>query len=885
MTPAREREVLEELAQHLDERYDELLASGSSPDAARRLAMEELDAPEALARAMGPLRQANLPPPLIPGEPRRFVFRDLWQDLRYAARVLRKQPGFAAAAILTLALGIGANGAMFALVDATLLRPLPFPQPERLVKVWERNSTSPRGRVSPLNLLDWNARNRSFEVIGAYVPNIGGMVMTGADGTAQTVSRQWVTSGIFDALGVTPVVGRTFLPSDDAQRSDVVVFGEAFWRARFNGDPGIVGQTVRLDGDPFTVVGVVPQQAEVIGRSSMWALTAIQGAPPGARRSYAFHAIGRLKPGVTLDAAASDMSGVAAALAREYPATNQNRGVTLESLHTAVVGTELRQTAILFLGVVGFVLLVCCGNVANLLLTRATVRRRELAIRSALGADRLRVIRQLLTESVLLAAIGGIAGLAIGAAILQAAPALIPADLLPAGVALTFDGRVIAFCALAALIVGCLFGMAPAWHASRLSAAQSMAADGRTMTGRGGRMRSALVVAEVSTAVILLFAAGLLLRTLLNLEQVDRGYRADSVLTMIIDPLSSRYPTPAANLQFYRAVEGEVASTPGVRSVGWASTLPMGPSYEGTTFFDVVGNPMPLEGDRPTADYQIVSPGYFSTVDLPVVAGRAFSEHDRADTLPVCIVNEAFVRAQLQGRSPIGVRVAIRESAAADAPSTVREVVGVAKQVKGSPDEREELLQIYVPLAQDTVGDMFMVVTPVAGRAAALAPSVRAAIGRVDTEQLVSVRDVMTLEEVARDATSRYRFRAVLVAAFAALALLLAMIGVFGILAYTVQQRLREFGVRRALGATAGDVWRLVAGSAFRLVGVGVAIGLLVSAVASGVLATMLFGVEPLDPLTFASVLMLLGMTAALSVAAPAWRATRVDPVVALRNE
>jgi putative ABC transport system permease protein len=473
----------------------------------------------------------------------------------------------------------------------------------------------------------------------------------------------------------------------------------------------------------------------------------------------------------------------------------------------------------------------------------------------------------------------------MGAAILQAAPALIPADLLPAGVALTFDGRVIGFCTVAALVVGCVFGFAPAWQASRFSAAQSMAADGRTMTGRGGRMRSLLVVAEISTAVILLFAAGLLLRTLLNLEHVDRGYRADSVLSMIIDPLGSRYPTPAANLQFYKAVEAEVASTPGVRSVGWASTLPMGPSYEGTTFFDVVGSPIVRDSQRPTADYQIVSPGYFPTVDLPVVDGRAFSEHDRADTVPVCIVNEAFVRTQLQGRSPIGARVAIRASAAPDAPSTVREVVGVAKQVKGSPDEREALLQIYVPLAQDTVGDMFMVVTPVQGSAAALAPSVRAAIGRVDTEQLVSVRDVMTLEDVARDATSRYRFRAVLVAAFAGLALLLAMIGVFGILAYTVQQRLREFGVRRALGATGGDVWRLVAGSAFRLVGVGVAIGLLVSAVASGVLATMLFGVEPLDPLTFGSVLVLLAMTAAVSVAAPAWRATRVDPVVALRND
>ena len=886
VSPEREREIIEELSLHLDQRYEELLAAGATEAEARRVAIEELQEPEVLANWMRPLRQANSPAPLVAGAPRRFLLGDLWQDLRYAARMLRKAPGFSAAAILTLALGIGANSAIFALVDATLLRPLPFPHPHRLVMVYERSESSSRSPVSPLNLADWNSRSRSFDVIAGYVPNVGGMVMSGADGTAQTVPRQWVTAGIFDALGIKAVVGRTFVEADDIQRANVVVLGEAFWRSRFNGDQGIVGRDIRLDGEPFTVVGVVPKEAELLGRSSMWAVRPIQGLPPAVRGFYGLRAIGRMKPGVTLQAARSDLEAVASALAQEFPKTNHGRSTALERLDVAVVGTELRQSAILFLGVVGFVLLICCGNVANLLLTRATVRRRELAVRSALGADRRRVIRQLLTESLLISVIGTGLGMALGAMILAAAPALIPTDLMPSGVTLTFDSRVVIFCAATAVFVGCLFGLAPAWQATAFSSAQVIAADdGRTTTGGGSRLRALLVVAEVATAVVLLFGGGLLLRTLLELENVDRGYQADSVLTMIVDPLGSSYPTPQSMLQFYESVEREVAGSPGVRSVAWASTLPMGPSYEGNTFFEIAGADPVEESQRPVADYQIVSPGYFSTVELPLVAGRGFDSRDSLEGVPVCLVNEAFVRRHLQGRDPIGVRLTLRPADSPQADAVVRDIVGVVRQVKSRPDETEELLQIYIPLAQDTIGDIYMVVTPVSGPADALASTVRAAIGRVDTEQLVSVRDIMTLEDVARDATSRHRFRAVLVMAFAGLALLLAMIGLFGVLSYTVQQRIREFGVRRALGATPGDVLRLVAGSAARVIGLGAVVGLALAALSSQLIVSMLFGVQPLDPVTFASVVFVLVITAALSIAAPAWRAIRVDPVVALRTE
>ena len=816
----------------------------------------------------------------------RFVrtIGEVRNDVTFALRQMRHAPGFAGIAVLTLALGIGANAAIFALVDATLLRPLPFPQPDRLVMLWERSDTSPRGPVSPLNLLDWKERNRSFEAIGGFVPNVGGMVMAGADGTAETVPRQWVFGGFFDVLRVRPVAGRTFLPEDEAQRANVVVLEEGFWRQRFGGDPSVVGRAIRLDGTMFTVVGVVPADAQILGRTSMWALRAF-GRNPALRSVFGPHAIGRLKPGVALDAARADMAAVADGLAREFPKTNTGRSVVLEPLQAALVSRELRLTSMLFLGVVGFVLLICCANVANLLLARATVRSRELAIRTALGAGRSRVVRQLLTESLVLAAIGGALGIGVGALILEVAPSVVPEGLLPGSVSVRLDWRVLAFCAAAAVLVGLLFGVAPAFQASGVPAARAIASEGRSVTSRGGALRGLLVAGEVATAVLLLFGAGLLLRTLMAVETVDRGYRANHVLTMIVDPIGSRYPTPEALTQFYKQVEDEISALPAVRGVAWASTLPMGPSYAGTAFFDVAGAPPIDESLRPVADYQIVSPTYFDTLDLPIVSGRSFTDRDTAGTAPVCIVNEAFVRGHLQGRSPVGMRIGIRSTGAPQESPRFREIVGVARQVKGRPDERQDLLQIYVPMAQDLMDDTFLLVRPASGRAQGFAAAVRGAIARVDKEQLVSIRSVMTLEDIARGATSRHRFRAVLVMTFAALALALAMVGVFGVLAYSVQQRVREFGVRRALGASTADVLRLVVRSAAGVIGAGVLMGLGLAAVLGRLLSSVLFGVQPLDPATFAAVTLVLAVTVLVSIAAPAWRAVRIDPAVALRGE
>ncbi len=876
-----DQEVDEELAFHLEMRTRELVERGMDPQEARATAV----------RRMGDLARVKQTMVNVGRTRDRELSMALWleelrDDVMFAVRQLRNAPVFAVVAITTLALGIGANSAIFAMVDASLLRPLPYAEADRLVTVWETSATNNRSFVSPLNMIDLQSRSRTFDAIAGVTPEVASMVMAGRDGNAETVSRQWVTAGIFDVLGVKPIVGRTFLPEEDQKRATVVMLSEGFWETRFNRDPALVGTQIKLDGGLWTVVGIMPKEFEILGRTSVWAMRPIMNLPPRARAAYALQAVGRMKAGVGIDAAESDLAAVASGLAGEFPQTNAGRSVRLEPMHTTMIGGDLRTTSLLFLGVVGFVLLICCANVANLLLARATARSRELAVRSALGAGRRRIIRQLLTESVVLSLIGGGLGLGVGAAILQVAPALIPEGLLPATVTLAFDARVVAFCISAALLIGVIFGIAPAWQATSISASEAMGADSRTTAGGGGRLRSLLVTGEVATAVLLLFGAGLLLRTLIAVESFDRGYRAESVLTMVVDPLGSSYPTPETLQQFFDQVEAEVRAVPGVADVAWTSGLPLGDSVFGEYPFvyEVVGDPPVDEAQLPTTNYQLVSPTYFSALDLPIVAGRGFDSRDSAAAPRVAIVNEAFARS-LGGRSPIGMRVKFRPTDARADQAPTAEIVGVARQVKARPDEAQDFVQMYVPMVQDPSDDMILMVRSKTSGAENLTPAVRSAISRIDREQLVSVAGVVTLEDVAWAATGRHRFRALMVTAFAALAVLLAMVGVFGILAYSVQLRVRDFGVRRALGASTGDVLRLVVGSATRVIAIGAAIGLLLSAMLGQFLTSVLFGVQPIDLLTFAAVTIVLGLTTAIAIAGPAWRASRIAPATALRSQ
>ena len=882
-----DREVDDEIAFHVEMRTRELVDKGVDPRIAREMVLARIGDATRLKRTcvdLGRKRDREM----------RLTqwLEELRDDVRFAVRQLKSAPGFTFVAVVTLALGIGANGAIFALADATLLRPLPLPEPDRLAIVWERSDTVQRGPVSPLNMLDWNDQTRTFEKMAGFVPGVGSMVMAGQNGTTESVPRQWVTSGVFDVLGVTPIAGRTFLASDDTEQISALVLSEGFWRNRFAADPSLFGRQIRLDGTLYTVVGVVPQATQMIGSASVWALIQLRrdivGTPggPSAERLRGlrmFRVVGRMKPGVSLASAGDDLTTIAAALERDFPSTNKGRGVLLEPLRDVLIGGDLRLTSLLFLGVVGFVLLICCANVANLLLARAAGRARELAIRSALGAGRRRIVRQLLTESLVLAVLGGTLGVGVGAAILRVTPSMIPAGLLPTAVVPTFDIRVGVFCAVVAIALGVIFGLAPAWHARGLaSSAQAIAGATRTTTAHGGRIRALFVVGEVAAAVLLLVGAGLLLRTLLAVDNVPRGYGADSALTVFVDPLGGRYPTKESLMQFFSSIERAVSSDANVRSIAWASTLPLGESTFGATSFEIVGDTPVEEHRRPTTDYQIVSPTYFSTLDLPVVDGRAFTDADAADSTLVCIVNEAFVRRHLQGRSVIGQRIAVR------APSgqiQVRQIVGIARQVKGRPDETEDFVQLYVPLAQDPFDDIFLLVRPKAGPASALASSVRGAIARIDKEQLVTVGPLITLDDVASEATARQRFRAWLVMTFAGLALMLAMVGVFGIIAYSVQQRIREFGVRIALGASTGTVLGLVLRGAARMVGIGAAIGLVAAALLAQSISAFLFGVQPLDPVTFVSVAGVLLLTATAAALVPALRAARVNPVQAFRSE
>ena len=884
LKPGREAEIVEELAAHLEQRYAELRNQGLDEAAAVALVREELLADEGLAERMRPLRQASSAPTVAVGAPRGDLLADFWQDLRLAARMLRKQSALTLMVVLTLAIGVGANGTLFALVDRVLLRDLPLPQPDRLVTIWERTETTPQSLVSPLNMLDWAQRSRSFDAIGGHLTGVFAMVLTTPNG-AEAVMRQWVTAGIFDALGVKPVVGRAFLAADDAERIPSVVLSESYWRARFAADPSIVGQSLRLDGDLYTVVGVVPDQAGILGRANLWGLNFIQGAPERARGQYAFQTVARLKPGVSLEAAQAELAGIAADLAREYPTTNEGRGVALEPLRDVVLGVELKRTSVLFLGVVGFVLLICFANIANLLLTRNSARGNELAIRSVLGADRRRLKRQFATENLLLAGLGGAAGLALAGALLAAAPAAIPQDLLPSGVVIDFDWRVAVFCVVATLLVALLFTLASSAQVTQLTALRKGTLSGRRMTDRTSRTREALVVGQVATAVVLLYGAGLLMRTLIEVDSVDPGYRAESVLSLFVDPLSSSYPTPEALLQFYADIEEELKANPNVATAAWASALPLGPSMAGRLFYDVSGEAAVVPSERPTAEMQIVSKEYFSALDLPILSGRAFDDRDRPGAMPVCIVNQAFVERRLGGGEAVGRTVQTWQSEDSTVEPRTCEVVGVATNAKRRADESEAPSQIYYPFARIPNDDVYLIVRPVSGDAGALASFVRAAIARVDRESLVSVTDIATLESVAHQATARYRFRAVLIAAFAGLALLLAALGVFGVLAYTVQRRWREYGVRMALGARPEAVVRLIVHGAARLLIPGVLVGVLLALVAGQLLGAMLFGVRPFDAATFTLVLVALAVTAALSIAGPALRATRIDPVGALRGE
>ncbi len=800
------------------------------------------------------------------------------QDLRFAIRTLRRTPGFAAVVIAVLAIGIGANSAVFSLVDGVLLRPLPFANPGELTMLWEQPPGFAHSNVSPLNFADWSDQNKVFRSLAA-VSGDSANLRTAAG--PERIAAQSVSASFFDVLGIQPVAGRTFIGEDARPGTKVVVLGENLWRSHFGGDPALVGRPLELNGQPFTVVGIVPAQFQFLFKSDLWTVF-VPGRGPEFRRMHYLRVIGRLKPGATLSQANADMAVVAAGIARISPETNKGYGVTIEPLRDGLIGGDVRVTSEVLAAVVGLVLLMACANIANLLLARGIDRAREFAVRSSLGGSHAQILRQLLTESVLLAVLGGIAGVTLAWIGLQAAPQFQPEGVLPIELHIALNARVAGFATLLTLITSILFGFAPAWRASRVSLTDALRSGGRTVAAGMGGLRSFLATGEIAIAVLLVTGAGLLLRTALSLGSTDPGYNAKNVLTMYVILPLTRYPTPEKALIFYQAAEREIERLPGVKSVAMGASLPLDGFDIGQSFTVVGDAPLP-ETDEASAHYQIVGARYFDTLGIPLLRGRAFTEHDSAQAKPVCIVNEELARKYFHGREPLGAAIRVSAMTPGGPQPVVREIVGVIRQVKvDGLGEKRKASEIYVPITQNPWYSASVAVQT-AGDPLGLTSAVKAAIARADPDQPVT--RVRTMDEVAADSIAEPRFRAQLVGAFAVIAVVLASVGIFGVLAFSVGRRTREFGIRMALGpaGTTSSGW--CCKGALRMVAAGVAGGLLGALLLTHTLVSLLYGVQPLDPVTFLTTPLLLSVVGLAACLAPALRAASVDPGVALHHD
>jgi putative ABC transport system permease protein len=803
------------------------------------------------------------------------------QDLRYAVRMLRQTPVFTAVAVLTLALGIGANSAIFSIVDTVLLRPLPYQDPERLVVVWEKPPGGRRNSVSAANFLDWRDQNKVFEHLVAI--GFGSFNLSGGEQPEQ-VSGMRVSAAYFQMLGARPALGRAFLGEDDrpgAQR--VVIFSYGLWLRRFGADPKVVGQAITMDGEKYIVVGVMPAQFRFVAGPELWTPIALDPAK-AARDFHYLIPVGRLKPGVTLEQARAEMGGIARNIERAYPKSNQGWGVTIEPLHSSLV-EPLRQSILVLFGAVGFVLLIACVNVANLLLAKAAARHREIAIRASLGAGRFRLIRQLLTESVLLALIGGVLGVLLAVWLVTIVPAVLPQFLTSALAPIAVDGRVLLFALAVSLATGLLFGLAPAWRSSSLNLHETLKEASRGSTrGSGGRFRGALVASEVALSLVLLIAAGLMIRSLFSMTQVKPGFRPENVLTMRLTLPQSRYPAAQQVRLFYRQMLDRVAALPGVRAAGLSSSLPL----QGWSFgmpFEIEGQAPRPKAELPAAHFQMVSPGYFRAQGIALRKGREFTERDNEAGPPVALVNETFVRRYLANEEPLGKRVRVEALISGQqklGPPIAWEIVGVIGEVKVSSLRSDGEAEIYVPCWQSTwPGSALSIRT--ATEPMSLAQAVRTAIQSVDKD--LPVTGVRTMEQVVAASVTQPRFFAGLITVFAGLALLLAALGIYGVMSYAVTQRTHEMGIRAALGARQRDLLRMVVGQGMLLAAIGLAIGLAGAFGLTRLLTSLLFGVSATDPLTFIAVSLLLAAVAFAASYLPARRAARVDPMVALRYE
>jgi putative ABC transport system permease protein len=863
---------------------EEEMSNGISPNEARRSARMEIGGPEQLKEEIRGVRAGAW-------------IETLWQDLRFGARMLRKNPGFTAVAILTLALGIGANTAIFSVVHAVLLSSLPYRQPDRLVNIWGQMTGDgiPRNEFSDPEWFELVDTNRAFDQVAAYYATAGANV--GSDETApQRVTLGYSTAGMFSLLGVEPILGRTYSAEEDQPgRNQVAVLSYDLWRSFYSGDANVLGKTIRLSNRPFTVIGVLPEGFNFEGDHQVWVPLALDRANPANRGNHNYRVIGRMKSGMSLAQASTEMNLFAQQLARENPnfyTPAMGWGVYVVPLREELVG-QIRPALLILMAAVGIVLLIACANIANLLLARGSAREKEMAIRASLGAGRGRTIRQLLTESLLLSLLGSAAGLALGGWGVLAIRGL-HADILPQVGKIGLEPSVLLFTLGIALFTGLLFGLAPAFQVSNPRLHDTLKEGGRGASdGRGGqRLRDALVIAEIAFSLVLVTAAGLMIRSFAQLLRVDPGFRTDHVLTMRVALPTITYPTTPAVAQFYQQALEKIRAITGVEKAGAISQLPMGASYSsGSVAVENSQSQMLLHipnfafGYLET-DQRFITPGYFEAIGTPLISGRVFSERDTATSPPVAIVDSEFAADLWPGRNPLGERVSISNVPNSNPPQPVwSTVVGVVAHVHNYTLDVGGRVQAYFPQTQDpffSTRGMYLVMRT-GQDPASMASSARERVLAVDPRE--PVYDIHTMDEVVATSVEQPRLSLDLLGLFAGVAALLAAIGIYGVMAFGVSQRYHEIGIRLALGAHPRDILRMVIGQGARLALGGVALGLAGALYLARYMAPLLYGVGTRDPMTFALAPLLLVVVALAASWIPAVRATRVDPLVTLRHE
>ena len=812
---------------------------------------------------------------------------NLIQDIRFGLRMLLKSPSISIVATIALALGIGANTAIFSVVNAVLLRPLPFPDPDSLVAVFEtdRERGYNRGSHSYPNFFDLRAQNTVFERVATY--RDGNFIMTGR-GEPARLNGCVSTADLFPLLGVAPMLGRTFHPDDDkpSETGRVVILGHALFQNRFGGDPSVLNQSITLDGVNFTVIGVMPPGFEFpIQNEPVELWTTIAGDASGSspvtnqRGAHFLRVIGRLKPGVTEEQAQTELTTIAARLEEQYPDQNTRKSLRLESALKALVA-DARPMLLLFLGAVASVLLIACANVANLLLARATSRHKEMAIRSAMGASRMRVIRQLLTESILLSLLGGAVGLLLAVWWSDLLVALGKDDI-PRALHVGIDWRVLGFTLGLSLLTGLVFGLAPAFHSSKTELVESLkeGARGSSDGARRIRLRNVLMIGELAMAVVLLVIAGLLIQSLWRLQKVNSGLRPENVLTFNVGLSEVKYKFNQQS-QFFIDLKSRLEATPGVQAASTIYPLPL----SGDRFsisFEIEGRPLPPK-DHPSADFFTTGTGYFRAMGIPVIKGRDFDDRDKHGSTPVIIITETFARQYFPNEDPIGKRVEPGISSIEGEDTTMREIVGVVGDVRNRNLSTEPRAAYYVPQTQVPFSQM-VAVTKTNSEPRTFIPIVTKVVAGMDQD--IPLFGVKSMEEYLSASVAAPRFGTTLLSIFAAVALVLTIVGLYGVMSYSVAQRTNEIGIRVALGAQSRDVLLMIVKHGSKMVLLGLAIGLAVAFAVTRLIASLLFGVTAKDPVTFAAVAVLLAAVALIACYVPAWRATKVDPIEALRCE